>query len=281
MTRSVPRNEIGIPTVTQNASRRRRKRERRVSTRARPTIPVPEEQREAAPEVRRPVLPGRDLDPRREPGPEGLDVPVHRARHPERALAPDPEDLDRDRGPAVEPAVALLLREPVHHPGHVPHPQAGPVGPRPHGDLRHVVAGLHAPPRAEEHLAAGSPDRAARELDRARPDRPDDLVEGQIEALQVDLPDVDRDLEGAGAGHRDLGDPREARDLVPDLLGQAAQGALSHVATDRDVDHRPAVPSLLDQGLLGVGGEGVRSHRRGTRPRRGASGRRRPRAPRS
>ena len=204
-----PTKDRGIPTVTQNATRRSNTRTR---VRKTSTVPIKALRRilENRSKIgRRPIVPDADLDvlrrlPGREPAPDLVrDVDD---RLPFRR--PDPHE---HRGPAVEFGDDVLVGESVPDPRDVADGHDRPVEPRDERDVRELRAGVALRHGMQDHPPRLRAELAEREVEGGPLHRIRHLVEGKAVAAQLLFAQLDRYLPVAGPLQRYLGNGRQGQ----------------------------------------------------------------------
>ena len=134
-TNRAPRNDNGMPRLTQSASRKRRKEREHADHEQQAAACVAQHGREPVAQELRLVLPGDEFDAVRQRARRARGVVVHGGRDVERPLVADAEHAKQFRRLAVEADFALALLETVDDARHVAEPQFAAVLAHDHGEL--------------------------------------------------------------------------------------------------------------------------------------------------
>ncbi len=253
---SEPRNEIGMPMVTQKARRASRKMAQQDKHQRKAHVAVAQQQVQALAVDVRAVVEGRHPDSRRQVLAQTLHVLQDRVGHRDGGLVPHPVDVDHHRRLAVVSRGGVGVLEPVDDGGDLLEAHLGArVGgdDRDLGKLPPVVPPLL---HAHQDLPALGFQPAPGQLHRCGSDLVGNLLQGQVVGPQPGLGHFDADLEGAHGRQHHLGDAAVLQETVAGRFGHFPQHPFVLVAVKDHRDHLPAPGSHHHLGLFGLLGKG-------------------------
>ena len=251
-----PRNEIGIPRLTQSARRKSEKEGERDEHQQEPGGAGAQHQRQPGAQHLRRVPTDRQRDTVGCARLCLVDVVVNQRGDLERALFAGPENGDHQGLYVVEARELIGLGKSVDDDRDVAEAQPAAVGAGPEHEVFVLLAPVGLADRAKQDLAALGAHRSAWQVERGAPDGVGDLVERQPVPSQRNLRDLDRDLVWRGADDVDLCNARDSGQLISDPLGDRLEGEGIDVARYRDIGNLHTRGQLADDWFLGFNREG-------------------------
>ena len=248
---------MGIPRLTQNASRSSRNRLSRMNTSRKPVPPVRSIRRSCesmiSPTFCQTVMemPGGQRRLR------ARGVLLHAVGDVQRILVAGAEDGEQHGRREVEAGRLVGFGEAVHDRGDIAQYEAGAVRPRQQRQGFVLVAAIRLSDGAQQDLAGVAAHRAARQVERRVPHGGGHVVERQTVPAEHRFRHFNRYLVGARAGHLDQRYVGKRGQLVAHALGDLLQHELVGVARHGQVHHLCAGDELADDRLLGLFGKGI------------------------